>query len=175
MAAMRKSIQMVPAKGREDVLIPPKGLCSGTSLRKAARRVSLLYDTVIAPTGLRSTQMAVLIHVARHQDPTMGELAAYLVIDRSALSENLKPLIREGFIEVRPCEQDKRGRRVRLTDAGYDKLVACMPLWRSAQQRFEAAFGPEAAQVLREGLARIADDDFLTAFDNTAAFVPADS
>jgi DNA-binding MarR family transcriptional regulator len=168
-AAMRKPIEMQHAKGREDVMIPPQGLCSGTSLRKAARRVSLLYDTVIAPTGLRSTQMAVLIHVARHQDPTMGELANYLVIDRSALSENLKPLIRQGLIEVKMCEQDKRGRRVRLTDTGYDKLSASMPLWRSAQQRFDEAFGSDAAQALRDGLARIAADEFLVAFDKTAA------
>ena len=173
MAAMRKPIQMVPAKGREDVLIPPKGLCSGTSLRKAARRVSLLYDAVLAPTGLRSTQIAVLIHVARHQQPTMGELASYLVIDRSALAENLKPLIREGLIDVRPCEQDKRGRRVRLTEAGYDKLTASMPLWTSAQQRFDEAFGAQAAEALREGLTRIADDDFLMAFENTAVAVSA--
>jgi DNA-binding MarR family transcriptional regulator len=165
MSAARKPVQMVPAKGREDVLIPPQGLCSGTSLRKAARRVSLLYDGVIAPTGLRSTQMAVLIHVARHQDPTMGELASYLVLDRSALAENLKPLIREGWIEVRACEQDRRVRRVHLTEAGYTKLSDSMPLWRIAQRRFEAAFGCDSAEALRQGLRTIAADEFVTAFD----------
>ena len=165
MAKDGKSIDLIPAKDRPDVLIPPAGLCSGTALRKAARRVSLLYDEVIASTGLRSTQMAVLIHVARHRSPTMGELAAYLVIDRSALADNLKPLIRDGFIEVRACEQDKRTRRVRLTEAGYAKLSASMGLWRSAQHRFNTAFGLKEAVVLRQALARIVSDEFLAAFE----------
>lgn len=165
MAAKPRSVEMVPAKDRPDVLIPPAGLCSNTALRKAARRVSLLYDGVIAGAGLRSTQMAVLIHVARHGQPTMGELAAHLVLDRSALSDNLKPLIREGLLEVRPCELDKRGRRVRLTEGGYAKLTEAMDLWRIAQRRFDAAFGAGEAELLRQALHRIADDGFVAAFE----------
>jgi len=165
MAKDVRSTDMVPAAGRPDVLIPPVGLCSGTVLRKAARRVSLLYDGVIASTGLRSTQMAVLIHVARHASPTMGELAAHLVLDRSALAENLKPLIREGFVEVSVCDRDKRTRRVRLTEAGYAKLTEGMGLWRSAQQRFDAAFGVEEVAEFRQALVRIVGDDFLAAFE----------
>jgi DNA-binding MarR family transcriptional regulator len=116
------------------------------------------------PTGLRSTQMAVLIHVARLGSPTMGELATYLVIDRSALAENLKPLVRQDLIVVSMCEQDKRTRRVRLTDAGYVKLSASMDLWRQAHRRFDAAFGAEAAEVLRAGLRRVTNDEFLEIF-----------
>jgi DNA-binding MarR family transcriptional regulator len=164
MAKDSPSIALVPSAERPDVLIPPAGLCSGTALRKAARRVSLLYDEVMQPTGLRSTQMAVLIHVARHGSPTMGELAAYLVIDRSALAENLKPLIRQDLVAVSVCEQDKRTRRVRLTDAGYAKLGASMDLWRQAHRRFDAAFGANAAEVLRTGLRRITDDEFVADF-----------
>ena len=167
MAAKNRSVAMVPAKDRPDVLIPPAGLCSGTALRKAARRVSLLYDGVIASTGLRSTQMAVLIHVARHGQPTMGELATHLVLDRSALSDNLKPLIREGLVDVRPCEMDKRGRRVSLTEEGYAKLSGAMGLWRTAQRRFDAAFGADEADLLRQALKRIADDGFIAAFEET--------
>jgi DNA-binding MarR family transcriptional regulator len=166
MAAKYRAAEMVPAKDRPDVLIPPAGLCSNTALRKAARRVSLLYDGVIAGAGLRSTQMAVLIHVARHGQPTMGELAAHLVLDRSALSDNLKPLIRDGLVDVRPCEMDKRGRRVRLTEAGYAKLTQAMGLWRTAQRRFDAAFGADEAHLLNLALERIADDGFVAAFED---------
>lgn len=95
----------------------------------------------------------------------MGELAAYLVLDRSALSDNLKPLIREGLITATICEQDRRTRRVRLTEAGYAKLDAGMPLWRIAQRRFDAAFGAEDAARLRDVLQRIVGDDFLAAFE----------
>ena len=75
-------------------------LCNNSALRKATRRVSQLYDAVLAPSGLRSTQMAILTHIDRAGTPAMGELAAALVLDRSALGHNLKPLERDGLVEL---------------------------------------------------------------------------
>ena len=37
--------------------------CYGTALRKASRRVTALYDETLAPTGLRSTQFAILAEI----------------------------------------------------------------------------------------------------------------
>src|SRR5260370_42379930 len=68
------------------VSLPAANLCNGTALRKATRRVSQLYDAVLAPSGLRSTQRSILIHIARAGMPTMGDVAAAFVLDRSALA-----------------------------------------------------------------------------------------
>ena len=68
--------------------------CNNTALRKATRRVSQLYDSVLAPTGLRSTQRSILLSIARLESPSLGQLAASLVLDRSALGHNLRPLER---------------------------------------------------------------------------------
>jgi DNA-binding MarR family transcriptional regulator len=140
------------------------GLCNGTALRKATRRVSQLYDAVLAPSGLRGTQRSMLIHIARAGAPTMGELAGALVLDRSALAHNLKPLERDGLVEVVVDPADKRGRLVRLTPLGETRLAASQVMWRQAQQRFEAAFGPERAAALRDALDTIASPDFAAAF-----------
>ena len=40
--------------------VPVTRNCYATALRKASRRVSGLYDEILAPTGLRSTQFAIL-------------------------------------------------------------------------------------------------------------------
>ncbi len=143
-----------------------------SSLRKAARRLSLLYDATISPCGLKMTQGAILMTVGRTDAPTMGELATALVLDRSALTENLKPLVRKGLLEVRVCAKDKRIRRVALTAAGAAKVTECLPLWRLAQARFEAAFGTAAASALRRDLGRIVSEDFTSAFDQAAAGSP---
>jgi hypothetical protein len=74
--------------------------CNNTALRKATRRVSQLYDSVLAPAGLRSTQRSILVNIARFGSPTMGQLAASLVLDRSALGHNLRPLEREGSLSL---------------------------------------------------------------------------
>lgn len=146
-------------------LLPESGICNGTALRKATRRVSQLYDAVLAPSGLRSTQHSLLIHIARAGAPTMGELAAALVLDRSALAHNLKPLERDGLVAIRVDPQDKRGRLVELTAEGRARLDASMALWRNAQHRFEAAFVPAEAKALRAALALIAAPEFTRSFE----------
>ncbi len=108
--------------GERTVAVPEAGLCNGTALRKATRRVSQLYDAVLAPSGLRSTQRSILIHVARAGTPTMGELAQALVLDRSALAHNLKPLERDGLVSLLSDRDDRRSRRIGLTELGKARL-----------------------------------------------------
>ncbi len=141
------------------------GLCNSTALRKATRRVSQLYDAALAPSGLRSTQRSILIHIARAGTPTMGALAADLVLDRSALAHNLKPLERDGFVTVTPDPKDKRSRIVSLTARGEAKLADTMSLWAEAQRRFEAAFGTDEARALRATLGLVASTEFEQAFE----------
>jgi DNA-binding MarR family transcriptional regulator len=139
-------------------------ICNGTALRKATRRVSQLYDAVLAPCGLRSTQRSILIHIARAGTPTMGDLAAALVLDRSALAHNLKPLERDGLVAIVVDPNDKRSRLVKLTDLGETRLQQSMNLWKRAQHRFETTFGAEQATALRAALGLIASADFAQAF-----------
>jgi DNA-binding MarR family transcriptional regulator len=145
--------------------LPPPNPCNGTALRKATRRVSQLYDAVLAPCGLRSTQRSMLIYIARLKTPTMGDLAAALVLDRSALAHNLKPLERDGLVAIEPDPQDRRSRLVTLTKRGEARLAQSMSLWRDAQVRFENVFGAEKAEALRDVLAIVASDDFAKAFE----------
>lgn len=145
-----------------------KNRCNSTALRKATRRVSLLYDAALAPCGLRSTQRSILIHIARGGRMTASALAVSLVLDRSALGHNLKPLERDGFVSVAVDPADRRSRLISLTPKGEAKLRESMALWHAAQARFERAFGAERAAALRETLAVIASDAFEEAFQARA-------
>ena len=147
--------------GADDLDCLPDPLrCNSTSLRKATRRVSQFYDAMLAPVGLRSTQRSILIHIARAEKPTMGELAATLVLDRSALAHNLKPLQREALVKIVVDPADRRSRLVTLTRKGKARLRASAHLWREAQRRFETAFGHTEAAALRSALASISSPQF---------------
>ncbi len=129
----------------------------------------MLYDAALAPSGLRSTQRSILIHIDRAGMPSMGELAAALVLDRSALAHNLKPLERDGYVEVLAGQDDRRTRFIRLTRKGEAKLAESFKLWQGAQQRFEAAYGTEKAATLRRALAVIASDKFEDLFERAGS------
>src|SRR5882762_10873628 len=107
---MSDANRRTPVKGNKE----PIGQCSCTALRKATRRVSQLYDAALEPCGLRTTQRAILNHIARAGAPPLGELAEALVMDRGALTHNLKPLERDGLVKIEIDPQDRRNRRVAL-------------------------------------------------------------
>ena len=103
--------------GRKDQVARPgngKG-CSCTTLRKATRRISQLYDTALAPSGLKTTQHAILAQIGRSEPTTVGELAGALVMDSGALAHTLKPLERDSLVAVAVDPGDRRNRLITLT------------------------------------------------------------
>lgn len=137
--------------------------CNATALRKAQRRLTQLYDTALEDCGLRSTQLTILVELAgrTEQPPTMAQLAVALVMDRSALGHNLRPLEREGLVVLQQGGADRRLRHVVLTPKGNAKCQQALRRWRIAQDRFEQVFGRSEAAALRTTLLRIAHDDRL--------------
>ena len=138
--------------------------CSNAALRRATRNVGQLFDEALAPSGLRATQHGLLATIRQLGRPTMSEVAEIMVMDLSGLGHTLKPLVRDGYINVVPDRADRRARRIAMTDRGRAKLAETTPLWRAAQARFEASFGAEQAAALRGALAILATRDFRDAF-----------
>jgi len=81
--------------------------CTCTALRKASRRISQLYDTALAPSGLKMRQRAILAQISRSEPTTVGALAEALVMDSGALAHTLKPLEPDRLvaIEIDPDER----------------------------------------------------------------------
>ena len=134
--------------------------CNVTALRKATRHVSQLYDALLARCGLRATQRAVLAYISLNGAPTMGELAEALVLDRTALNHNLKPLQRDGLVTIVADRNDRRSRLVQLTRRGEAKLAESQLAWKQAQDKFESAFGARQAADMRRTLNLIASLEF---------------
>ena len=137
--------------------------CTATALRKASRRITQLYDEALAPSGLRSTQYAVLSELQRRgpQPPSLQALADALVMDRSALGHTLRPLERDGLVALRTDLDDARRRQIALTAEGLARFTEAKSLWAVAQRRFHRLFGAAEAQALRDTLLRIANDERL--------------
>ena|SRR6266545_4538829 len=112
--------------------------CACFNIRKTARAITNLYDTVLQPTGLRSTQATLLMAIAVAGTPTISRLAEYLVMDRTTLARDLKPLEDQGLVRITPGG-DRRTRQVQLSDVGRAKLREIIPLWEQAQARIIAA------------------------------------
>lgn len=143
--------------------ISSKSPCYCSVLRKAVRRVSVLYDAQLKTAGLKTTQFSLLGELRRHCTAplTMNELADYLVMDRSTLGHNLRPLLRRRLVALKPDAIDGRTRRVTLTTKGAATFVNAEKLWEKAQQEYETVIGKPAAVALRNALQKLATSDAL--------------
>jgi DNA-binding MarR family transcriptional regulator len=123
-----------------------------------------MYDTLLTPAGLKSTQYGILSELNSRGPalPTVNELAEALVMDRSTLGQNLRPLERDGLVKLLTDPKDRRSRLIALTKPGVAKFNEAARYWRIAQDRFETAFGQEKAAELRSALAAIAYNEKLT-------------
>ena len=108
--------------------------CACTTVRLASRAITQLYDSALAPSGLRVTQFVVLVGVLRGAGMTLNRLAKTLGMERSTLPRNLRPLIRRRLVEVM-SGPDKRAKVIRLTKAGERQVARMIPHWERAQAR----------------------------------------
>ena len=156
---------MAGRKGAVDAINASR--CNCTALRKATRRISQLYDTALAPSGLKTTQRAILAQLGRSEPVTVGQLAEALVMDAGALAHTLKPLERERLVAVTVDPSDRRNRLIKLTRQGRARLAESDALWAKAQTGFEAAFGRVESEALRQALQLLVSDRFNSIFEKT--------
>lgn len=126
--------------------------CTCFHLRKASRVVTQIFDEVLQPSGLLINQFTLLVAVNIAGAIAITHLAQELVMDRTTLTRNIKPLLRQGLIQVQPG-QDQRVRVVSLTDEGKAALSKALPLWEVAQARVIEQLGKEQWSLLMSGLA----------------------
>ena len=129
--------------------------CACTNFRKASRAVTQYFDDALQPSGLRATQLIVLLEVAVAGSATVPRLARRLVMDPSTVTRNLKPLAKRGWLEC--VASGNRAQGFRLTHEGHAVLERAVPLWERAQSRFVEKVGADCWRSLLEALAIAVD------------------
>ena len=122
--------------------LEPAKTCMCFSLRKTARAITQQYEAILRPLGLKATQFSLLVGVRLLGGVTVNHLAEAMVMDRTTLTRNLKPLEIQGFIQTIPGA-DRREREITLTPTGESILAKALPLWRKAQEQVQQEIGKD--------------------------------
>jgi len=121
--------------------------CLCLAVQRAARALARRFDAALAPLGISHGQYSLMMSLNRPDPPRLGEAAAFLAMDRTTLTANLKPLERMGYISVLPDKEDKRSRRLILTDAGRAVLKAAVPVWRATHDEVDTVVRGDGRQL----------------------------
>lgn len=108
-----------------------------------SRVLTRLYDDALRPSGLRVSQLTVLVAIAKfgERPAKIGKLADVLAMERTTLTRNIGPLESAGLIRVARDPDDARARILILTRAGERAIEAAFPLWEAAQRQVRSAVG----------------------------------
>ncbi|AMM83096.1 MarR family transcriptional regulator [Martelella sp. AD-3] len=133
------------------VTLEVRDRCLCLYLQRAARAVGRHFDEVLRPLGLTNGQYSLLMSLNRPEPPRIAEVAMVLAMDRTTLTASVKPLERRGLLKSFQDPEDKRIRRLKLTDAGLDLLERAVPVWRETHDRLDAVVADDLPR-LRENL-----------------------
>ena len=127
-----------PAAVPFETTLHVRDTCLCLHTQRAARVLARRFDEVLRPAGLTNGQFSLLMTLNRPGPPSMRQVASLLGADRTTLTAALKPLVREGLVEVQTDAGDGRVRRLALTGSGRARLAAAVPLWVEAHAALEA-------------------------------------
>jgi DNA-binding MarR family transcriptional regulator len=105
--------------------------CACTTLRRATRAVTRLYDAVMAKTGLTIVQFSLLRAIGQRGPLPLMQLAEQQVMERTTLYRALKPLGQRALITL--ARTDGRAKSVSLTQAGHDAVIGATAAWQHAE------------------------------------------
>lgn len=137
---------------KSDLALQAIEVCLCFHTRKASRAITQIFDKLLAPTGLKATQLSLLMVVNSRGPIRIGELSDALVSDSTTISRTIKPLLKSGLISQSPSPEDGRIKLIELTVEGAVALDHALPLWQQAQSLVAKQLGGETVQNMLTAL-----------------------
>ena len=115
-----------------------------------------LFDQILAPIGLRSTQLTILVAAQVLGPCGLARLAHELVMDRSTITRNIHPLVIQEMLQV-TGKSGHGGKSVEITKQGQQALVSALPYWKEAQGQLLERMGQDRLERVMVDLSNVVD------------------
>jgi DNA-binding MarR family transcriptional regulator len=93
-----------------------------------------------------------MMSLNRPAPPPMKPVAELLAMDQTTLTAALKPLQRQGWVEILVNPADRRERLLQLTPDGKTALAAAVPIWTSTHAEIEKNLSQGNGDQIRSDL-----------------------
>lgn len=130
-------------------------VCLCMNMRMATRRLVAHYEAHLAESGLNISQFGLLASIAAKPGVTMSGLAETLELSPSTLTRTLRPLQKDGLIEIVADKQNQRQRLLKLTSEGRKRLGAAGGLWKKAHTQAREIVSPKLVEQLAKATEKL--------------------
>lgn len=129
-----------------------KDTCLCLHVQRAARALARRFDEALRPAGMTNGQFSLMMSLNRPAPPPMKPVAELLAMDQTTLTAALKPLQRQGWVEILVNPADRRERLLQLTPEGKAALAAAVPIWTSTHAEIEKNLSQGNGDQIRSDL-----------------------
>ena len=106
--------------------------CACSAARRKSRELTRFYDETMRGSGVRVSQFSLLTTLIQTGPMAATRLAGFLGLERTTLTRNLRPLIRDGLV-ILEDDADRRVHKIAMTPKGAQAARKAFPFWRKAQ------------------------------------------
>jgi DNA-binding MarR family transcriptional regulator len=128
--------------------------CIGVRLRALNRVVTNVYDAALRPSGLKISQLNILVVTAKLGLARPTQVCDLLQLDVSTLSRNVERMRAQNWLETVPGK-DARTQSFRLTADGKRLLARALPAWEKGQQQVKELLGGEVVAAIDEATKKL--------------------
>lgn len=129
--------------------------CLCYQLGKTVRKVTRAYRDEIATHKLTHGQFFVIVAIMEEEGLLPSELAEKTSQERATITGLLDRLAKDGWIERRPDEIDRRSLRIYLTPSANQHRKAILDLFEKTNQKFLTCFTHEEWSQMQDFLNRL--------------------
>lgn len=129
--------------------------CICFQLGKTVRGVTRAYREEIAALGLTHGQFFLIVAVMEEEGLLPSELAEKTCQDRATITGLLDRLEKDGWIERKPDNRDRRSLRIYLTPYAREKRASTLELFEKTNQVFLNKFTQQEWNTMQSFLSRL--------------------
>lgn len=128
------------------------------SLVALSNQMARFRKLMAAHIGVSEAQAVMLRIIAERQDATVGQLAQQLHVTSQFVTIEIGGLVKNGIVEKRPNEADRRSVLLRLTAKGESLLSELSRIMRIGNDIYYRSLTEDRAKFLQETLDTILSD-----------------
>ncbi len=121
-------------------------------LARASHQVSRQFHRQVKTAGLSVPEWRVLVTLNDGDGRTVGELAAFTLLEQPTLTKVLNRMARDGLITREADATDARRVRIYSTAAGRARVAGPMQAAKSHERQVLKGYGADEARALKDAL-----------------------
>ena len=135
--------------------VPGVGTRLGYLLKHGHLEIEALNDLALAPFGIDSRELGILLSIADFGAPSQQQVAERLGIDRTTMVARIDALEDKGIVSRQPDPDDRRRNVVTLTEPGQETITAATAASDQAERDFLSGLSAAEVTQLRDLLGRV--------------------